>query len=455
MNVRAPIVRSSPEALRERAAAELQIVRSRSLGLIDPLPEGEQVRQHSPIMSPLIWDLAHVGNYEDIWLLRGIGRESVDPRYDDMYNAALHPRAARPNLPLLGPADARRYIADVRGRVLSELERVDLREDDPLLRDAFVYGMVIQHEHQHDETILATLQLMDGEGYARYAPIITPPPPSGPPLPADEAFFPGGPVVIGTDDEPWAYDNERGAHTVELRPFFIDATPVTNGQFRRFVEAGGYHEPRFWDERGWRARVKGGLEHPMFWRTGASDGEWSVVRFGRVESLRPGEPVQHVCWYEADAYARWAGKRLPSEAEWEAAASWDPQRMRKRRYPWGDEEPGVEWGADPDAGRRANLGQRHFGPATAGAFPDGASPIGARQMIGDVWEWTASDFLPYPGFTAFPYPEYSAVFFGPRSKVLRGGSWATHPAAVRATFRNWDLPVRRQIFAGFRCARDA
>ncbi|HVL91552.1 MAG TPA: ergothioneine biosynthesis protein EgtB [Actinomycetota bacterium] len=436
--------RPSQAALKERAAAELTVVRGRSLGLIDPLPEHEQVRQHSSIMSPLIWDLAHVGNYEDIWLLRAVGRESVDSRYDDMYNAALHPRSERPQLPLLGPGDARRYIAEVRGRVLGALEDVELREEDPLLRDAFVYGMVIQHEHQHDETILATLQLMEGDGYARYAAIATPPPVSAPPLLAEEVYFSGGPVVIGTDDEPWAYDNERGAHTVDLAPFFIDATPVTNGQFLRFVEDGGYHEPRYWDERGWRARVKGGFEHPMFWQR--DGGGWSVVRFGRREFLRDGEPVQHVSWYEADAYARWCGKRLPTEPEWEAAASWDPAAGRKYRYPWGDREPD---------GAVANLGQRHFGPATAGALPEGASPIGARQMIGDVWEWTASDFLPYPGFVAFPYPEYSEVFFGPRYKVLRGGSWATHPAAIRATFRNWDLPVRRQIFAGFRCARDA
>lgn len=429
--------------LKERAATELEGVRTRSLHLIDPLPDAEQVRQHSPIMSPLIWDLAHVGNYEDIWLLRGIGAASVDPRYDDMYNAALHPRAERPQLPLLGPADARRYIADVRGRVLSVLEETELRDDDPLLRNAYVYGMVIQHEHQHDETILATLQLMEGSGYARYAPIATPPPMSAPPLPDEEAFFPGGPVVIGTDDEPWAYDNERGAHTVDVAPFFLDVTPVTNGQYLRFIEDAGYRDRRLWHPRGWRARTQHNWEHPMFWR---HDGDWSVVRFGRPEPLDPGQPVQHVSWYEADAYARWAGKRLPTETEWEAAASWDPVAARKRRYPWGD--------GDPDSAL-ANVAQRHFGPATAGAYPDGAAAIGCRQMIGDVWEWTASDFLPYPGFRAFPYPEYSEVFFGSRYKVLRGGSWATHPTAIRATFRNWDLPVRRQIFAGFRCARDA
>jgi iron(II)-dependent oxidoreductase len=156
--------------------------------------------------------------------------------------------------------------------------------------------------------------------------------------------------------------------------------------------------------------------------------------------------VQHVCWYEADAYARWAGKRLPTEAEWEKTASWDPATGTKRRYPWGDDDP---------TPARANLGARHFGPAGAGAYPDGAGPYGCHGMIGDVWEWTSSDFLAYPGFDAFPYREYSEVFYGPKHKVLRGGSWATHPTAARATFRNWDYPIRRQIFSGFRCARDA
>jgi gamma-glutamyl hercynylcysteine S-oxide synthase len=169
------------------------------------------------------------------------------------------------------------------------------------------------------------------------------------------------------------------------------------------------------------------------------------IRFGRREPLPGAEPVQHVCWFEADAYARWAGKRLPTEAEWEKAATWD-RVGEKRRYPWGDEEPGDE---------HANLGQRRFGPAPAGSFPAGASAWGCQQLLGEVWEWTSSDFAPYPGFEAFPYREYSEVFFGSEYKVLRGGSWATHPVVARGTFRNWDYPIRRQIFAGFRCARDA
>jgi iron(II)-dependent oxidoreductase len=229
---------------------------------------------------------------------------------------------------------------------------------------------------------------------------------------------------------------------------------VTNAAYRAFVGAGGYDESRWWTAEGWAWRQEADLRHPQNWSPDGAGG-WVRDRFGFVEELPPYEPVQHVCWYEADAYARWAGRRLPSEAEWEKAAAWDPATGRSRRYPWGDElaSPGplgAEGRAVP-----ANLGQRHFGPAAVGAYPGGVSACGAWAMLGDVWEWTASDFTPYPGFRAHPYREYSEVFFGPDYKVLRGGSWATDPSAVRTTFRNWDYPIRRQIFAGFRCARDA
>jgi iron(II)-dependent oxidoreductase len=217
------------------------------------------------------------------------------------------------------------------------------------------------------------------------------------------------------------------------------------------MEDGGYEDPRWWDPEGWRWREEGSVSSPQFWAPSGDGRSWSRVRFGWHEDLPLDEPVQHVCWYEADAYARWAGKRLPTEAEWEKAASWDPaessgRSRRKRRFPWGDEEPTAV---------HANLGGTHFRPAEVGAYPAGASAYGCHQMVGDVWEWTSSDFEPYAGFRSFPYREYSEVFFVPGYKVLRGGSWATSPAAIRATFRNWDYPIRRQIFTGFRCARPA
>jgi gamma-glutamyl hercynylcysteine S-oxide synthase len=428
--------------VKEQIAAELEGARARSLALLAPLTEAQQTAQHSSLMSPLAWDLAHVGHYEELWLLRNLfGTPPTDPLLDDVYDAFKHPRRERPSLPILAPGEARRFVGDVRGRVLDELERVDLDRADPLLDRGFVYGMVVQHEHQHDETMLATIQLMNGFAYPR---------PSDPPaLPSDacvgrEVRVDGGRFVMGTDLDAWAYDNERPAHEVTVAPFWIDTTPVTNGAYVEFVEGGGYDDPAWWSAAGWAWRREAGLEHPELWHR-AGEGSWCRNRFGVWEALPPEEPVQHVCWYEADAFARRAGKRLPTETEWEMAASWEPAG-RKRRHPWGN---------DPPTAERANLGAQRFGPAPVGSLPSGVSPWGVHQMIGDVWEWTDSDFAPHPGFESFPYREYSEVFFGPDYKVLRGGSWATHPSAVRATFRNWDLPIRRQIFAGFRCARDA
>jgi iron(II)-dependent oxidoreductase len=249
---------------------------------------------------------------------------------------------------------------------------------------------------------------------------------------------------MGTDTEAWALDNERPAHPVAVPAFFIDRAPVTNGQYAAFIAAGGYDDERWWSPAGWAHRVKAGLTAPMHWQR---DGDgWAYTRFGVTERIAEDEPVVHVCFYEAEAFAAAAGRRLPTEAEWEKAARYDPATGRSRRFPWGDEPP------EP---RHANLDQRHLRPAPVGAYPDGSSPLGVHQLIGDVWEWTASDFHGYPGFRAFPYREYSEVFFGPDYKVLRGGSFGTDRSACRGTFRNWDYPIRRQIFSGFRCARDA
>lgn len=429
-----------PEALRQRAETVLRTARDRTHTLTTCVDEHDLTAQHSPLMSPLVWDLAHIGNQEEQWLLRAVGgQDALRPEIDSVYDAFEHPRATRPSLPLLAPAEARGYVADVRDRVLDVLERTELR-GAPLVDAAFAFGMIAQHEQQHDETMLITHQLRRGP-----AALTAPPPPdtSDGVLP-EEVLVPGGPFTMGTSSEPWALDNERPAHHRLVPPFFIDTTPVTNGAYAHFIADGGYTERRWWTAEGWAHIREHGLSAPLFWRR--EGGQWLRRRFGVTEPVPPEEPVIHVSWYEADAYARWAGRRLPTEEEWEKAARHDPADGRSRRFPWGDTDP------TPD---HANLGQRHLRPARAGSYPLGASALGVRQLIGDVWEWTSSDFLPYPGFTVFPYPEYSQVFFGPAYKVLRGGSFAVDAVACRGTFRNWDLPIRRQIFSGFRTARDA
>jgi iron(II)-dependent oxidoreductase len=429
--------------LREEIATRLITARERTSGLTDCIDEDDLIRQHSPLMSPLVWDLAHVANQEELWLLRDVGgREPMRPEIDPLYDAFEHPRAKRPALPLLQPAEARSYASEVRGRVLDLIERVSF-SSGPLVEQGFVFGMIAQHEQQHDETMLATHQLRSGQQ------VLSAPPPA--PAPADvlrlpaEVLVPAGPFVMGTSTEPWALDNERPAHPVDLGSFYLDTTPVTNAAYAQFIADGGYERERLWSEAGWAHKQKADLTAPLFWEQGGS-GQWLRRRFGATEPVPPAEPVMHVCWYEADAYARWAGRRLPTEAEWEKAARFDPVSGRSRRYPWGDEDPSADL---------ANLGQRHLQPAPAGSYPAGAAPCGARQLIGDVWEWTSSDLLPYPGFRAYPYKEYSEVFFGPDYKVLRGGAFSADPVACRGTFRNWDYPIRRQIFAGFRTARDA
>jgi iron(II)-dependent oxidoreductase len=432
---------SRPQAVKVRAAQALDAARRRTLALTECLDEHELTARHSPLTPPLVWDMAHIANQEEIWLLREAGgRPALRGELDTLYNTVEQPRATRAELPLLGPDAARAYLAQVRIHALEVLSDAPVT-GSPLFQDGFVFGMVAQHEQQHDETMLATHQLRHGPAVL-HAP---PPEPAATPvhqLPS-EVLVPAGDFTMGTSTDPWALDHERPAHTVDVPAFWLDTTPVSNAAYQEFIADGGYAEPLWWHPEGWKHRQHVGMEAPLFWQR---DGDtWLRRRFGRTEEVPPDEPVVHVCWYEGDAYARWAGRRLPTEAEWEKAARHDPATGRSWRNPWG------EWEADS---WHANIGQHHLQPAPVGSYPTGVAPCRARQLLGDVWEWTSSDFTGYPGFRAFPHREHSEVFFGPQYKVLRGGSFATGPTVCRATFRNWDFPVRRQIFAGFRTVRD-
>ena len=233
--------------------------------------------------------------------------------------------------------------------------------------------------------------------------------------------------------------SRKWAHPVEVAPFRIASTPVTNAEFQAFVGDGGYRRRELWGRRGWEWRRREGAEHPIFW-VRHHDGRWCERRFDATIALAPWHPVVHVNWYEAEAYCRWARRRLPTEAEWETAATLDPATGGKRRFPWGDEPPTPE---------RASLDFAAGGTVDVRAFPDGDSPVGCRQMIGNVWEWVEDTFEPYPGFACDPYREYSQPYFG-QKKVLRGGCWATRSRLVRATWRNFYMRHRRNIFAGFR-----
>jgi gamma-glutamyl hercynylcysteine S-oxide synthase len=443
MTLTAPAARIDPAII----ASRLLEARARTLLLVAPLDDEDLHRQHDPLMSPILWDLGHIAHFEELWLTRNLDGPIEFVEMPGLYNPFEHPRSARGALSLPGLAECRAIMDEIRGRVLARLVTVDFDPSRPLLRDGFVYDMVLQHEYQHGETILQTLQLKQG---APYTPLLRLEPGDGALQRTmvagreEMVRFPGGLVPIGTDDRGTAYDNERPRHLVELAPFWIDVHPVTNHDFLAFIAAGGYQTRHHWSEAGWRWRTETGACAPKYWEHRA--GGWHTRSMDRSGPVDPRHPVCHVCWYEAEAFARWAGKRLPTEVEWEAAASWDPASGTARTYPWGQARPDHSF---------ANLDQLAFGTAPVGSYAANRSPVGCSGMIGDVWEWTASDFAPWPGFESFPYREYSEVFFGTEYKVLRGGSWATRPGAVRNTFRNWDYPVRRQIFSGFRCARDA
>jgi iron(II)-dependent oxidoreductase len=426
-----------------QALGSLDRSREHTLALLAPLGDDDAARQHDPLMSPIIWDLGHIAAFEQLWLLRNVDGDIQFSEMPGTYDPFAHPRATRGALALPTLDEARAELARVRSEVRRRLARERFDASSPLLRDGFIVSLVAQHEHQHQETILQTLQLKQGAPYA--APRAWEPPNGASPS-AEGAMvrFDGGRVALGTDDRAESYDNERPRHEVELAPFWIDVTPVTNAAFLRFVEGGGYDDRAVWSEAGWKWRRETGVQAPKHWARGV-DG-WTTRTMDRVAPLDPLRPVCHVCFHEADAYARAMGRRLPTEQEWEVAATWDPAAARQRAYPWGDERP---------TRALANVDQLAFGTAQIGAYPRNVSPVGCYGMIGDVWEWTATDFAGYPGYESFPYREYSEVFFGSGYKVLRGGSWATSADVARGTFRNWDYPIRRQIFAGFRCARDA
>ena len=439
----APAAEAADEALRGALAAELAEARSRTLGLMATLSDEDLHLQHDPLMSPVLWDLGHIAAFEDLWLTRNLSGHVEFSEMPGLYNPFERPRRVRGTLALPGLSEARATMDEIRARALARLRTADFHHGPQLLRGGYVYRMVLQHEYQHGETILQTLQLKQGAPYRPPERRVLPAG-AGVGRPGDMVFFPGGTVELGTDDRSAAYDNERPCHRAAIAPFWIDLTPVTNRQYLEFIETGGYVRRELWSDEGWRWLQEVDVSAPKYWANGP-DG-WTIRTMDLTRPLDPVRPVCHVCYHEAEAYARFAGKRLPTEAEWEAAASWDPTSSTRRIHPWGDQ---------PWTPELANLDQLAFDTAPVGAYPRNISPIGCYGMLGDVWEWTASDFRGYPGFEAFPYQEYSEAFFGPEYKVLRGVSWATRPGAVRVTFRNWDYPIRRQIFSGFRCARDA
>jgi iron(II)-dependent oxidoreductase len=390
------------------------------MGLVEGISDEDLERVHSPLMSPLVWDLGHIAAFEDLWLAhRHGGLELLRPDLMDVYDAFETPRADRGELPYLHHAEAGEYLVDVRRRVRGLG-----------LPDGIAHDLVERHERQHAETMLQTLNLAR---IARPGGSTETPGPGGR-SGLDLVEVAGGAFPLGAGPDGFAYDNERPRHAVERRGFLVGRVPVTNGDWLSFMQDGGYARSDWWSEAGWAWREAEGIVRPLNWLT--DDLEWRLA--DGATPLDQQRPVIHISWYEADAFARARGVRLPSEVEWEMAATWDGRARREGSW------------------TNANLFEAGaLGTVAVGARIEDAAPCGALGMIGDAWEWTSSEFRGYPGFVAHPYREYSEVFFGPDYKVLRGGSFATSSRVISPSFRNWDHPHRRQIFAGLRVAADA
>jgi len=424
-------------------AENLTEARARTLELVEDLTDDQLLGPRLPIVNPLGWEIGHLAWFQEKWLLRRDGRESLRTDTDALYDSSQVPHDNRWDLPLPSRTQTQAYMQAVLNRALDCLNS---REPDP--ESVYFHRLVTLHEDMHAEAFTYTRQTLG------YAPprlrLVSDEEPEGTsrggPHPGD-AEIPGGTFLLGaTHDLAFVFDNEKWAHPVKVNPFRIALSTVTQAEFAGFVEEGGYRRRDFWSPAGWDWRVKEGATSPVYWRR-ERGGSWQRRLFNTWVALEPHLPVIHVSHFEAEAYCRWAGRRLPTEAEWEMAASVEspPEdrgiRERKRRFPWGNDSPSPA---------HANLDSRHLGCVEVGCFPEGDSPSGCRQMIGNVWEWTASDFEPFPGFVVDPYKEYSEPWFGGGFKVLRGGCWATRSRLVRNTWRNFYTPDRRDVFGGFR-----
>jgi iron(II)-dependent oxidoreductase len=457
---------------REEIAGQLGDARAQTLALFDIVPRESDLHASPGFgFRPLVWHLAHTGVFEAYWVLQKVkGDDAPDERYERVFDPIATPREESKELP--PRREMEDYLARVRSRVLDFLETADIDSDDPMLRGGYVFRLVLEHERQHQETLAYLLQLLDPSQKSRPAtannrvdeetarlsstlpatPADHAPPasPSGAMIEVPAGEFEMGAVGeldVGTPRRVFAYDNESPAHAVFVPAFKIDRRLVSNEEFARFVAEGGYRRREFWDEEGWAWREKEDWQHPLYWlRDDGGASSWSVRTMFDEVPLPPRHPVTGVSWYEAEAYARFAGKRLPTEAEWEKAAAWDDAGQRKRLFAWGDDAPNVGL---------CNSSFSFWGTTPVGAFPAGASASGCLDMNGNVWEWTDSKFAGYPGFRAFPYPEYSELWFDEDHRVLRGGSWATHPSILRTSFRNFFRRHFRIAFAGLRCAADA
>lgn len=427
--------------LLKQLSAWVQDARRRTLDLVADLDDGQLMGPRLSIVNPLLWEIGHVAWFQEKWVLRhDRGEPPIRPDGDSLWDSSAISHDTRWDLPLPSREETLHYMQEVHDRVLDLLDAGETNEE-------FLYFVqyTIFHEDMHDEAFTYTRQTL---GYPR--PRLS----SGGREGLEEAssgtsvrgdvLVPGGTFLLGaTPEEGFVFDNEKWAHSTDIASFLMARAPVTQAEYACFVEEGGYRREDLWTAEGcqWRAATR--AECPVYWRR--VNGGWERRDFDRWAPLEPDRPVIHVNWYEAQAFCRWTGRRLPTEAEWEAAAALESRNQgglfpRKRRLPWGSEPP---------TPARANLDGWALGCIDVDELPAGESAFGFRQMIGNVWEWTSTTFHPYPGFVPDAYRDYSQPWFGTH-KILRGGCWVTRGRLLRNTLRNYYTPDRRDAWAGFR-----
>jgi iron(II)-dependent oxidoreductase len=419
--------------------------RQRTLDLVADLDDEQLKGPYLPIINPMLWEIGHVAWFQEKWVLRHACKQKpIREDADAIWDSIAISHTSRWNLPLPSRDETIAYLCEVRDLILAALQY-----DEQVERLSYFVRYTTFHEDMHNEAFTYTRQTL-AYPPPRFSDAAIPQTTASQTFPmVGDAEVPGGSFLLGAaHNEPFVFDNEKWAHPVEIGAFAIGRVPVTEAEYVAFVEDGGYRRSEFWTTEGWKWRESVNAEHPVYWQKN-SDGQWARRHFNQWFSLEPNLPVIHVNWYEAMAYCQWAGRRLPTEAEWEFAAAMEAQSgenlvsLEKRRFPWGNANPSLE---------RVNMDWKRMGCIDVGALPESDSAFGCRQMIGNVWEWTISDFQPYPGFVMDAYKEYSEPWFGTH-KVLRGGCWTTRSRMLRNTWRNFYTPDRRDVLAGFRtCA---
>jgi iron(II)-dependent oxidoreductase len=418
---------------------DIKDARRRTLALVAGLDQQQLMGPQLDIVNPLLWEIGHTAYFHELWTLRHLdGAESLLENADELYDSINIAHADRWDLPLLSLQDTKTYMQQVQ-----DAEIARLTKDNVTALDLYLTRYAVFHEDMHTEAYTYSRRTLSYPAPVLAETVLQDEAYDAGPLEGDVEIE-GGRFLLGADKNiDFCFDNEKWQHPVKLESFAIARAATSYQQYADFVEDGGYENQRYWDKEGWEWLQKNQLKIPDGWKNDAN-GSWQIREFDQWQAMRPHAAVVHINWFEASAWCRWAGRRLPTEAEWELAASGSPEDINeKRTYPWGNEKP---------ADKHVNMNSRAMRTIDVGALPDGDSAYGCRQMLGNVWEWTADTFEPYPGFVADMYQDYSQPLFG-KTKVLRGGAWATRSRMIRNTWRNYYGPDRNDVFAGFRsCA---